>query len=186
MATKTITGRGVLLDWATWAISQHIMFDPFAVVAYSIPLKDLLTVAAAQDVVFHPGDILFIRTGWLAAFNRLTPAQQSELPHRPVRSSMGVEASEEMIEWHWQNAFAAVASDTVAYEVWPSPRANRFELSIHEIFLSGWGSPIGESFDLETLAVRCKDMRRWNFFVCSAPLSVNGGVASPSGAVAIL
>jgi hypothetical protein len=91
-----------------------------------------------------------------------------------------------MIEWHWDMAFAAVASDPVAYEAWSSPRENEFGLSMHEVLLSGWGCPIGESFDLERLADRCKVRERWRFFFCSVPLNVRGVVASPPGAVAIL
>lgn len=174
-AKKTITGRGVLLDWASWASSNSIPYDPFASVPHNIPLADLLAVAAAQAVVFRPSDILFIRTGWLAAFNTLSTADKALLPHRPTRSSIGVEASEEMIEWHWNSGFAAVASDTVAYEAWPSPRENRFGVSLHEVLLSGWGCPIGESFDLERLAERRREERRWSFFFCSVPLNVEGG-----------
>ena len=90
------------------------------------------------------------------------------------------------MEWHWDSGFAAVASDTVAYEAWPSPRENAHGVSLHEVLLSGWGCPIGESFDLERLAERCRERRRWSFFFCSVPLNVERGVASPPGAVAIV
>ncbi|CZS79833.1 unnamed protein product [Fusarium graminearum] len=91
---------------------------------------------------------------------------------------------EEMMQWHWDNQFAAVASDTVAYEAWPSKRPAA--VALHEVFLSGWGMPIGESFDLETLADKCREEGRWSFFVTSIPLDIPGGVASPPCAVAIL
>lgn len=100
-----------------------------------------------------------------------------------MRSSCGVEASDATIRWHWDNAFAAVASDTVTYEAWPSPRP--WGVSMHEVFLSGWGMPIGESFDLEGLAVKGRESQRWSFMFVSVPLDVPGGVASPPGAVAI-
>lgn len=95
-----------------------------------------------------------------------------------------MEASEEAIRWHWDNAFAAVAGDTVAYEAWPSPKP--WGVSMHEVFLGGWGMPIGESFDLERLAQRCKEEKRWSFMLVSVPLNMPGGIASPPGAVAIL
>lgn len=183
LAEKTISGRGVLLDWYSWAQERNIAIDHFATRA--IPLSDLKAVAKAQNnTTFRPGDILFIRTGWLCAYRTLTIDQRAALPDRPVRSSCGVEASEEAIRWHWDNVFAAVASDTVAYEAWPSPKP--WGVSMHEIFLSGWGMPIGESFDLENLAKRCKEEQRWSFFLVSVPLNLPGGVASPPGAVAIL
>ncbi|KAF9879302.1 hypothetical protein CkaCkLH20_03535 [Colletotrichum karsti] len=182
IAQKTITGRGVLLDWFSWATEQNISIDPFS--AHGIPLSELEAVAAAQKVQFQPGDILLVRTGWLQSYRALPLEEQAALPHRKVRSSCGVEASEEAVRWHWDNAFAAVASDTVAYEAWPSPKP--WGVSMHEVFLSGWGMPIGESFDLEELASRCKQEQRWSFMFVSVPLAVPGGVASPPGAVAIL
>ncbi|KAF4819400.1 hypothetical protein CGCTS75_v011586 [Colletotrichum tropicale] len=181
IANKTVTGRGVLLDWYSWAIKHGIQIDPFS--AHGIPLSELKAVASAQRVHFRPGDILLVRTGWLEAYRALSMDQQAALPRRQVRSSCGVEATEESIQWHWDNAFAAVASDTVAYEAWPSPKL--WGVSMHEVFLSGWGMPIGESFDLEELAATCKKEQRWSFMFVSVPLNVPGGVASPPGAVAI-
>jgi kynurenine formamidase len=181
IAKKTITSRGVLLDWFSWAAEQGIEIDHFA--SHGIPLSQLQAVAAAQRVHFHQGDILLIRTGWLVAYYGLSEGQKAALPYRPVRSSCGVGASEDAIRWHWDNAFAAVASDTVAYEAWPSPRP--WGVSMHEVFLGGWGMPIGESFDLEGLAVKCRALQRWSFMFVSVPLDVPGGVASPPSAVAI-
>ncbi|KAJ3528953.1 hypothetical protein NM208_g9974 [Fusarium decemcellulare] len=181
IAAKTITGRGVLLDWFSWAQENNMTIDPFS--KYAIPLSELLAVAAAQNVQFRFGDILLVRTGWIKAFRALSKEEQDSLAHRPVRSSCGIDASQEVVRWHWDNAFAAVASDTVAYEVWPSPRPAGKRM--HEIFLSGWGMPIGESFDLERLAETCREEARWTFMFVSVPLDVPGGVASPPGAVAI-
>lgn len=182
IAISTITGRGVLLDWGSWADGQGIQYDPFS--THAIPLSQLLATASAQGTSFKPGDILFIRTGWLAAFGALSREQQAELPRRQVRSSIGVEASEDAVRWHWENSFAAVASDTVAYEAWPSPRP--WGVALHEVFLSGWGMPIGESFELEKLAAKCKQTGKWTFLLVSVPLNILGGVASPPNAVAIL
>ncbi|KAL2882108.1 hypothetical protein SGCOL_002370 [Colletotrichum sp. CLE4] len=182
MARKSITGRGVLLDWYSWATEKNITFDPFS--AFGIPLSQLQAVANAQKTEFQQGDILLVRTGWLPAYRALTTEEQLALPQREVRASCGVEASEEAIRWHWDHAFAAVASDTVAYEAWPSPKP--WGVSMHEVFLSGWGMPIGESFDLERLAVRCRELQRWSFMMVSVPLDIPGGIASPPSAVAIL
>ncbi|KAL0930052.1 uncharacterized protein CTRU02_214872 [Colletotrichum truncatum] len=180
-AKKTITGRGVLLDWFSWATDNGINIDHFS--AHSIPLSELEAVANAQKVQFRSGDILLVRTGWVPAYRALSLEEQAALPQRPVRSSCGIEASKEAIRWHWEHAFAAVVSDTVAYEAWPSPKP--WGVSMHEVFLSGWGMPIGESFDLEDLAVKCKETKRWSFLFVSVPLNIPGGVASPPGAVAI-
>ncbi|KAH7261653.1 putative cyclase-domain-containing protein [Fusarium tricinctum] len=183
LSKRGIVGRGVLLDWATYADDMCInTTSPFE--SFEIPLSQLKAVAAQQGTNFRSGDILFIRTGWLKAYWSLCLEEQAALPHRKARTSCGVEASEEMMKWHWENQFAAVASDTVAYEAWPSRRPAG--VALHEVFLSGWGMPIGESFDLERLAEKCKENGRWSFFLTSVPLDIPGGVASPPGAIAIL
>ncbi|KAL8404689.1 hypothetical protein RB594_009524 [Gaeumannomyces avenae] len=181
IAIKTITGRGVLLDWWSYAQRNNISVEHFAI--HAIPLSQLLEVAAEQQVEFRTGDILFVRTGWMPAYHKLSIEQRAALPARAVRASVGVEASGEAIRWHWERAFAAVAGDAMAYEAWPSPKP--WGVSMHEAFLSGWGMPIGESFDLEALAAACAERRRWSFFLVSVPLNLPAGVASPPNAVAI-
>jgi len=183
ISKRGIVGRGVLLDWALYAADNGIdTQSPFD--SFEITLSQLKQVASKQGVTFRSGDILFIRTGWLKAYLNLNEREQTALPHRTARTSCGVEASEEMMRWHWENQFSAVASDTVAYEAWPSRRPAG--VTLHEVFLSGWGMPIGESFDLETLAEQCKEKGQWSFFLTSVPLDIPGGVASPPNAIAIL
>lgn len=60
-----IVGRGVLLDYAYWAESQGRTVNPLTTI--KIPLSEIKAVAEAQNVTFCPGDILFIRTGYLRA-----------------------------------------------------------------------------------------------------------------------
>jgi hypothetical protein len=52
------------------------------------------------------------------------------------------------------------------------------------MLLAGWGTPIGELFDLEGLSKICKELNRYSFFVSSAPLVYTGAVASPPNAIA--
>lgn len=92
----------------------------------------------------------------------------------------GVEQSEEMLLWIWEN-FSAVAADHPSFECWPT----RKEWMLHEVLLAGWGCPIGELFDLEKLAEHCKDVGRYSFFITSEVCNVPGGVASPPNILAI-
>ena len=71
---------------------------------------------------------------------------------------------------------------SVAYEVYP---LNSWP-SIHQVFLAGWGLPIGELFDTRELARQCKRLDQYTFFFTSMPLNVPGGIASPPNAQAIL
>ncbi|KAI4149218.1 MAG: hypothetical protein L6R39_002551 [Caloplaca ligustica] len=191
-----ITGRGILLDYASWAEANSIQLDPLT--SAPIPLTDLQRVIASQNITFSPcgGDILFIRSGLTAALDKLDDSSQRMLSERPTADFAGVEATHAVLKWLWDTKFAAVAGDMPAFERSPpgggksdAYTAEEVELegvgSLHEVLLGGWGCPIGEMFDLEGLAEMCKKKARWSFFVSSVPLKVPGGVASPPNAVAI-
>lgn len=181
-AEQGIVGRGILVDYHGWRTSQGDNFrayDSFDSVA--IPLVDLKACLEAQGTEVKFGDILFIRSGFMAGHATKTADElwdlQSEDPHR----FGGVEQSEEVLKWIWSN-FSAVAGDQPSFERWPSPAG----WYMHEVLLAGWGCPIGELFDLERLAAECRRQKRWSFFVSSEPCNVPGGVASPPNILAIL
>ena len=98
-------------------------------------------------------------------------------------SAIGVESCREVLEWIWDNQFAAVAGDMAAFEALPFQSKDFW---FHEWLLGGWGLPIGELFNLEALAKECARLKKWSFFFSSVPLNVPGGVASPPNGVAIL
>ncbi|KAB5547338.1 hypothetical protein GE09DRAFT_1224343 [Coniochaeta sp. 2T2.1] len=179
---KGIVGRAVLLDYHSWRLSQPSPSpDPFdAFSTTPIPLSHLLACAASQGTTIQFGDILIIRSGWMAARSRKSDAELAEHQRRPPHAFCGVEQSEEVLKWIWEN-FAAVAGDQPSFECWPSREA----WALHEVLLAGWGCPIGELFDLEALAEECKRQGRWSFFVSSEVCNVPGGVASPPNILAI-
>lgn len=182
VAQRGIVTRGILLDWYRYAVRKGIEFSPFD--SFRIPLSQLLEVADEQGVGFQQGDVLIIRTGWTIAYQALSHEEKLALPYREPRAACGLEASQEALKWHWDNGLTAVASDTVAYEAMPFSRSAG--ASMHEVFLSGWGMMIGESWDLEGLSIQCERLQKWSFFFSSLPLNVVGGVASPCNAMAIL
>ncbi|KAJ9662230.1 hypothetical protein H2201_006160 [Coniosporium apollinis] len=175
---KGIVGRGVLLDFHSWRLENNIPYEPFK--TGSIPLQQLKAVAEAQGVEFKFGDILIIRSGYMAAFNELKKDELAALAKVMPPTFSGVEQSEEMLEWIWNN-FSAVAGDQPSFECWPTQK----DFMLHEVLLSGWGCPIGELFDLEALAEHCKKVGRWSFFVTSEVCNVPGGVASPPNILAM-
>ena len=178
-----IVGRGVLLDYQSWAESQGMTTNDFALTTHSIKPADLYAVAEVQGVSFQPGDILFVRSGYVKAFNSLSEKEAQKLVVTPNPPAIGLESSKETLRWIWDSQFAAVAGDHPSFEAWPCQDT---EYLLHEWLLAGWGVPIGELFDLETLAVECKKRKKWSFFFSSVPLKVPGGVASPPNGVAIL
>ncbi|RFU33939.1 hypothetical protein B7463_g2415, partial [Scytalidium lignicola] len=182
MAEKGIVGRGILLDYHSWRLAQNppIPFDSFS--STSIPLSHLLAVAESQGTEIKFGDILILRTGFFPALEAKSEAEVTQLKAGNPPSFGGVEQSMEMVQWIWEN-FSAVASDHPTFECWPTQQK---DWSLHEVLLAGWGCPIGELFDLEKLAVKCKELKKWSFFLVSEPCNVPGGVASPPNVLAIL
>ncbi|KAK2019728.1 hypothetical protein LZ32DRAFT_653133 [Colletotrichum eremochloae] len=174
-----IVGRGVLVDYHSWRLEQGFPYDPFA--RDSIPVSDLKACLEAQGTEIRFGDILFTRTGFMAAHATKSPTDLESYRAATPQTFSGVAQSEEMLRWVWDN-FSAVAGDQPAFECWPHRDPEHW---MHEILLAGWGMPIGELFDLEALAERCREEKRWSFFVASEPCNVPGGVASPPNILAI-
>jgi hypothetical protein len=110
MAEQGIVGRGVLLDFHQWRVATKSApeYNPFE--TGSITLDQLKAVADFQGVgEIRRGDILLVRSGWFAAFDELDAEMKKFYALRtgPPRLS-GLEQSEEILEWMWENHFAAV------------------------------------------------------------------------------
>ena len=172
-----IIGRGVLLDYASWAAKKNIVFDAFS--RHTIPIKHLQQIADEEGIEFRQGDILFVRSGFTAQYDALTSEQAANLSSH----CMGLESSPETAQWLWEKGFAAVASDAPSFE---QTEVKEYQACLHEWLLAGWGMPIGEMFYLEKLAEELRNQGRCTFFLTSVPLKIPGGVASPPNAMAIL
>lgn len=182
-----ICGRGVLLDWVAYAERHGIKYDP--VTTQSIPITDLDACAAEQGVRFQVGDILFIRSGFVRWHDQATD-EERKAGTQTAANYIGLEATEAAFAWHWDHHFSAVVGDTVAYESWPPAMfAKGYDRDavpmLHEVLLACYGMLIGEMWDLEALADKCKATGRYSFFVTSSPLNVQGGIGSPPNALAI-
>ncbi len=180
-ARRGIAGRGVLLDYARWAEANGIALQPNT--RQEIPVNHLEAVAQAQGLTFQTGDILVVRTGWMKWYLEQDQAGRTEYADQMPPQVMGVAQGDETLRFLWNNHFAAVASDNVAFEAFPAiPGMAPF---MHQTLLPLWGMPIGEMFYLEALADDCAQDKRYEFFLTSAPLNKLGGVASPPNALAL-
>ncbi|KAJ9610450.1 hypothetical protein H2200_005227 [Cladophialophora chaetospira] len=175
-----IVGRGVLLDFLSWAEEQGISYSP--VERYAISAQDLEAVAARQGTEFRQGDILLIRSGFIKWYNE---ANDEDRRKGTVEGSTwaGVEGTERSVEWFWNRHFSAVGGDANVFEAWP---AKDEKWRLHDNLIALFGTPVGEMFDLEELAKQCKSLNKWSFVFTSAPLNFPGGVASPPNAICIL
>lgn len=111
-------------------------------------MSELKQVAESQQVSIREGDVFLIRTSYIVEYQALSIEAQLRRHEKPLPPSIGLESSEEMLEYIWNSGAVAVAGDMLALEVWPM-QIERFLL--HEWLLAGWGCPIGEYFDLEKL-----------------------------------
>ena len=175
MARNGIAGRGVLIDWYRWMEEEgHKDIDAFS--AYGITFDSLMLAAKAQGLSlsdFREGDILFVRSGYIHQYDSMSPKRRRELHEvyqKEKPKNIGLEPSKELLEFFWNNRFAAVAGDTRLFEKWPCTEA---QWHLHEWLLAGWGMPIGELFDLEHLSTTCQELGRYTFFISSEPLNVS-------------
>jgi hypothetical protein len=103
----------VLVDYASYARRHGIEINHFS--GHAITLKDLLAAAAEQGVEFRTGDVLFLRTGYVAGYKELDSDGRERVAQ--VREWCGLGQSRETTEWLWERQFAAVASDSPGFEV---------------------------------------------------------------------
>ncbi|KAJ9287797.1 hypothetical protein DTO021C3_4602 [Paecilomyces variotii] len=179
-AQEGIAGRGVLIDYASYAEKRGIKYTTFS--THQVRLSEILEIAKESNITFEKGDILFVRIGVTKEWDTvMTDAQKQVYSDNKNPHHAGVEATTDVLRWLWDSGFAAIASDAISWEVYP-PQGDLF---LHEYVIAGWGMPIGELFDLEALSRVCAEHKRWSFFVASVPLNMPGGVSSPPNMMAI-
>ena len=184
IARRGIAGRGVLLDVARLLESAG---RPIDYTTAAVITKDVLSDCAEQQgVTIETGDILIIRTGWLAWYlNEATAEQKQEMSGEAMvhLRAPGIGPDEEMAAYLWDLHIAAVAGDNPSLEAWPpGPESGGF---LHFRLIPLLGMNIGELWYLEDLAADCAQDGVYEFMLTSAPLNVPGGVGSPPNALAI-
>ncbi len=112
-----LVGRGVLLDYRAYARAEGIGYTPFS--RHAITTADLEAVAAHQGTDIRPGDILFVRSGFCEGLAPLDGEGQDAKMKEGGWGAIGVEGTEEAAKWFWNKHFAAVAGDTLGFEVFP-------------------------------------------------------------------
>ncbi|TDZ26855.1 hypothetical protein Cob_v001325 [Colletotrichum orbiculare MAFF 240422] len=180
-----IVGRGVLIDWKAYADEKGIENHPFD--GNSVTVEDIEAVAAHQGVEFKPGDVFLIRFGATEVIDNLQPEDMAKLANMKLS---GVEGSVETAKWFWNKHFSAVVADASAFEVFPPVKpdgsvGSMADLVLHPYFLSLFGLPIGELWDLSRLSQHCKKTGRYTFMLTSVPLNIPCLVGSPPNALAI-
>jgi hypothetical protein len=196
-ARRGIVGRAVLVDVARYR--EHEGRPLVADKPDPIEPDDILGALDVQRVRVQPGDILLIRTGWLAWYRSRTFDERAVYAVDRVPPSCGLRPGTESARMLWNLHVAAVATDNPGFEVMPpgallSPMAlsvlreqpeHTEEWFLHSSVIAKLGLVIGELFDLDALATACHADGRYTSLFTSAPLNIRGGVASPPNALAI-
>jgi len=193
-ADRGIVGRGVLIDMERHLVATGV--DPAAVHSYPVSLVE--QAARRQGVQWEKGDMLLLRTGWLARYLAEDPAGQDSM--RRNMQSPGLEQSHETAGWLWDHGIALVASDNLAVECFPpvpdspfitpeeaagvAPRIIHTGL-MHRILIPLLGYCLGELWFLDDLAADCAAEGIWEFLLTAKPLNLPGGVGSPANALAV-
>jgi hypothetical protein len=173
-----IAGRCVLADLPRHFAAAGRDWGPLG--SRRASAGDLAACLAAGGVGLRPGDVLLVRTGWLAAFRAAPDADARDALLRG-RDYSGLSGAEDMWRFLWDAGVAAVAADNPTVEAFPVPP---WRPSLHWA-IARLGFVLGEFFDLEALAeAAAADGRRTAFFA-AAPLHLRGGIGSPANAVAI-
>ena len=174
-------GRGVLIDAFGYRQSQGRAVNPLERDAYT--LEELQGALQSQGSTLTPGSVLLVRTGWLEAYEKCTADQKQAMSPFDKVKSIGVDPSREMVAWLWDHRVAAIATDSPGVE--PLPMNLGDEGLLHYRALPLLGLPLGELFVLAPLTADCALDRRYEFMLVSAPLHVEGGIATPPNAVVI-
>ena len=167
---KALTTRGVLLDVAGALGVDRL--EP----GYGVQPDDLDAALARANIELAPGDVVLVRTGHMQLYKArdrvtYTTGPQPGLTMRTV-------------PWFRDADVAAVATDTIAFEVYPG-EDEAVIFPVHLLQLRDMGMLQGQNFDLERLAADCATDGTYEFLLEASPLPFTGGCGSPVNPVAI-
>lgn len=175
-----VATRFVLVDVERWRAKQERPIVQGT--ADAISLADVIATLAEQRTEVEEGDILLFRFGWVDWYEGLDAPGREALAEKVWDfAAPGLEPSEEILEWLWDNGVVAAGSDVPALEVLPyDPHGN----PLHARLLALLGINIGEMFALDALAEDCAQDGVYEGFLTAAPLNYHGATGSPANALA--
>ncbi|MGW2177115.1 cyclase family protein [Streptomyces sp. NPDC001732] len=165
-----VVSRGVLLDVARAHGTDRLPGD------HAVTPEDLEAAEELAGVRVRAGDIVLVRTGQmrvLLAGDRHAYAHPS--PGLSVRTP----------EWFHARDVAAVANDTLTFEIFP-PEIDDLWLGVHALDLVEMGMLQGQNWNLEELSTACAQERRYAFLLSAMPEPFTGATGTPVAPIALL
>lgn len=170
----SFVGRAVVLDVARSEGHDVLPRDT------AIDADMLDRCVAHQGTELQTGDIVLVRTGYLALWDGSWGPD--EIMHY-FFGSPGLGASS--IPWCHERDVSAVATDTIAVEVFQPEDADARRYPVHCGALIDLGLPLGEFWVLDELAEECADTGHHDVMLVAPPLHIPHAVGSPLNPIAI-
>ncbi|NBM18657.1 cyclase family protein [Streptomyces sp. GC420] len=167
---RHIVSRGVLLDVARARGVDRLTGD------HAVVPEDLEAAEELAGTRVRAGDIVLVRTGQIQTCLRGDK-------HGYAHPSPGL--SIRTPEWFRARDVAAVANDTLTFEIFP-PEIEDLWLGVHALDLVEMGMLQGQNWNLEELSAACAEERRYAFLLSATPEPFTGGTGSPVAPVAVL
>ncbi|MFJ6751482.1 cyclase family protein [Streptomyces sp. NPDC091266] len=165
-----IASRGVLLDVARAHGSDRLPGG------HPVTPEDLDAAEELAGVTVRSGDIVLIRTGQVGHY--LAGDRQAYAFPSPGLSLRTP-------EWFHARDVAAVANDTLTFEIFP-PEIEGLWMPVHALDLVEMGMLQGQNWNLEELSEACAAEGRWEFFLSAVAEPFVGAVGAPVAPVAVL
>ncbi|HEY1444307.1 MAG TPA: cyclase family protein [Acidimicrobiales bacterium] len=166
-----VVSRGVLLDVAR-ALGREVL-EP----GYPIAPADLDAACDLARVDLEPGDIVLVRTGQMV---HLEPERRDLVAYTWPSPGLTIETA----SWFHAHDVAAVATDTLVFEVFPCQYEDAY-LPVHVLHLVEMGLTQGQNWVLDPLSDACAADGRFTFFLDATPLPLINGLGSPLQPVAL-
>ncbi|MFI9508692.1 cyclase family protein [Nocardia sp. NPDC052566] len=166
---RHVISRGVLLDVARARGIERLPEH------YAVTPADLAAAEQMSGTSVRSGDIVLVRTGQMQRYLAgETTEYAAPAPGLSVRCP----------EWFHARDVAAVANDTLAFEIFP-PELEHGWLAVHALHLVEMGMPQGQNWNLEELSRVCAETRRYEFLLTATPEPFTGATGAPVAPVAI-
>lgn len=160
-----ILRRGVLLDVAAAQGVDHLA------ATQTIGPRELDGAAHYAGVEVAPGDVLLVRTGWLAFW----PDQRKYYSIQSGVPGLSLDGA----RWATERGVHCIGSDNCGVEYLPAPE-NAYPVHVH--CLTERGVHLMEVVNLEPLS----QARAYEFLLLVVPMKIRGGTASPVRPIAVL
>ncbi|MCQ9132945.1 MULTISPECIES: cyclase family protein [Streptomyces] len=165
-----VVSRGVLLDVARARGVDRLAGD------HAVTPEDLDAAEELAGTRVRAGDVVLVRTGQIQVYlggDRHGYGYPS--PGLSLRTP----------EWFHARDVAAVADDTLTFEIFP-PEIEDLWLPVHALHLVEMGMIQGQNWNLEKLSTACGETGRYAFLLSAMPEPFVGGTGTPVAPVAVL